>query len=73
MGDPFGFAPPGRGKTRTMPTHTRARTRGSSQAGRVIAVLADVMAFVIALWILLYLLDANQGNALVDFIHDAAS
>lgn len=35
--------------------------------------MADVLAFVIALWILLYFLDANQGNALVDLIHDVAS
>ncbi|MET9856480.1 hypothetical protein ABZY57_26500 [Streptomyces sp. NPDC006450] len=56
-----------------MPTHTRVHTRGSSQAGRGVAIVADVMAFVIGLWILLYLLDANQGNALVDFIHDAAT
>ncbi|MFD6887952.1 hypothetical protein [Streptomyces sp. NPDC059957] len=56
-----------------MPTHTRVHTRGSSQAGRAVAVVADVMAFIIGLWILLYLLDANQGNGLVDFIHGAAS
>ncbi|MFD9359996.1 hypothetical protein [Streptomyces sp. NPDC060031] len=56
-----------------MPTHTRVRTRGSSQAGRAVALVADALAFVIVLWILLYLLDANQGNGLVDFIHDAAA
>ncbi|MBP2036298.1 hypothetical protein [Streptomyces avidinii] len=56
-----------------MSTHTRARTRGSSQAGRAVALVADVLAFVIALWVLLYFLDANQGNALVDLIHDVAS
>ncbi|MFB7181976.1 hypothetical protein ACFCYI_30230 [Streptomyces sp. NPDC056257] len=56
-----------------MSTHTRARTRGSSQAGRAVALVADVLAFVIALWILLYFLDANQGNSLVDLIHDVAS
>uniref|UniRef100_A0AAU2JNW0 Uncharacterized protein n=1 Tax=Streptomyces sp. NBC_00049 TaxID=2903617 RepID=A0AAU2JNW0_9ACTN len=55
-----------------MPTHTRVRTRGSSQAGRAVALVADLAAFVIALWILLYLLDANQGNELVDFVHDLA-
>ncbi|WP_449481903.1 hypothetical protein [Streptomyces avidinii] len=56
-----------------MRTHTREHARGSTQAGRAVALLADAMAFVIALWILLYLLDANQGNGLVDFIHDAAT
>ncbi|MFF3625486.1 hypothetical protein [Streptomyces sp. NPDC002467] len=56
-----------------MPTHTRARVRGSSQAGRAVALAADLLAFVIALWILLYLLDANRGNELVEFVHDTAS
>ncbi|MFG2231102.1 hypothetical protein ACGFNX_13980 [Streptomyces sp. NPDC048723] len=56
-----------------MSTHTRVRTRGSSQAGRAVALVADVLAFVIGLWILLYLLEANQGNALVDLVHDVAS
>ncbi|MET9698730.1 hypothetical protein ABZY31_17630 [Streptomyces sp. NPDC006529] len=51
----------------------RARTRGSSSVGRAVAIVADVMAFVIIAWILLYLLDANRGNALVDFVHDAAT
>ncbi|MER5733655.1 hypothetical protein ABT084_35875 [Streptomyces sp. NPDC002138] len=51
----------------------RARTRGSSSAGRAVAIVADVLAFVIIAWILLYLLDANRGNGLVDFVHDAAT
>lgn len=49
------------------------RTRsGSSSAARVIAVVADVLAFVIILWILMYLLDANRGNDFVQWVHDAA-
>ncbi|MFE5720299.1 hypothetical protein [Streptomyces erythrochromogenes] len=56
-----------------MTSHTRVRTRGSSQAGRAVALVADVLAFVIVLWILLWFLDANQGNELVNFIHDTAS
>ncbi|MFD7028834.1 hypothetical protein ACIQWR_07215 [Streptomyces sp. NPDC098789] len=51
----------------------RARTRGSSSAGRIVAIVADVLAFVIVAWILLYLLDANQNNSLVDLVHDAAT
>lgn len=39
---------------------------------RVIALVADVAAFLIVLWILLWLLDANQGNSLVAFVHDCA-
>ena len=45
---------------------------GTNQAGRVIAVVADVMAFILGLWILMYLLDANRGNYLVEFVHDTA-
>lgn len=56
-----------------MPTHTRVQARSSTQAGRAVALVADVLAFVIALWILLYLLEANQGNELVGFVHDVAS
>ncbi|MFJ7627134.1 hypothetical protein ACIQZN_11640 [Streptomyces sp. NPDC097595] len=41
-------------------------------AARVIALVADVMAFIIGLWILMYLLDANRGNELVEFVRDAA-
>ncbi|MFH9293513.1 hypothetical protein [Streptomyces sp. NPDC017520] len=49
------------------------RTRsGSSSAARVIAVVADILAFVIILWILMYLLDANRGNDFVQWVHDAA-
>ncbi|WP_179763971.1 hypothetical protein [Streptomyces fulvorobeus] len=45
---------------------------GSSTAARVIAVVADIMAFIIGLWILMYLLDANQANGLVEFVRDSA-
>ncbi|MFD3656928.1 hypothetical protein ACTU45_21285 [Streptomyces sp. 24-1644] len=45
---------------------------GSSTAARVIAVVADLMAFIIGLWILMYLLDANPANDLVEFVRDAA-
>ncbi|NGO11253.1 hypothetical protein G5C60_27525 [Streptomyces sp. HC44] len=45
---------------------------GTNQAGRVIAVVADVMAFILGLWILMYLLDANRANDFVQFIQDAA-
>ncbi|WP_455356101.1 hypothetical protein [Streptomyces sp. SYSU K217416] len=48
-------------------THT-----GSNQAGRIVAIIADVLAFIIGLWILMYLLDANRANDLVAFVQDAA-
>ncbi|MGV9427456.1 hypothetical protein ACWDO7_24615 [Streptomyces sp. NPDC003656] len=47
--------------------------RGGNEAGTVIAVIADVMAGIIGLWILMYLLDANRTNDLVEFVHDAAA
>ncbi|MEU6577371.1 hypothetical protein [Streptomyces sp. NPDC046805] len=46
---------------------------GTNQAGRVIAVVADVMAVILGLWILMYLLDANRANDFVQFIHNAAA
>ncbi|BDH04040.1 MULTISPECIES: hypothetical protein [Streptomyces] len=46
---------------------------GTNQAGRVIALVADVMAVILGLWILMYLLDANRGNSLVEFVHDTAA
>jgi hypothetical protein len=50
-----------------------SRTRsGSGSAATIIIVIADIMAFILGLWILMYLLDANRANDLVDFIHDAA-
>ncbi|MFD5798385.1 hypothetical protein ACFWIO_33615 [Streptomyces diastatochromogenes] len=50
----------------------RYRT-GANPAGRVVAMIADVMALILCLWILLYLLDANRANRLVQFVHDAAT
>lgn len=35
-------------------------------------VIADVMALILGLWILMYLLDANRANEFVQFIHDVA-
>ncbi|MFF8590312.1 hypothetical protein ACF061_02520 [Streptomyces sp. NPDC015220] len=49
----------------------RYRT-GPNSAGTVIAVVADVMAAILGLWILMYLLDANRANDLVRWVHDAA-
>ncbi|MFI8963053.1 hypothetical protein ACIGO8_13120 [Streptomyces sp. NPDC053493] len=44
----------------------------TTQAARVIVVLADVMAAIIGLWILMYLLGANRGNELVEFVQSVA-
>ncbi|AVZ72721.1 hypothetical protein SLUN_11495 [Streptomyces lunaelactis] len=50
------------------PTHRN----GTNQAAAVIMIVADVMAVILGLWILMYLLDANRANDLVGFIQDAA-
>ncbi|MFE9094216.1 hypothetical protein [Streptomyces sp. NPDC007264] len=46
---------------------------GTDQAGTVIAVVADVMAVILGLWILMYLLQANRANDLVRVVHGAAA
>ncbi|MDQ0994049.1 hypothetical protein QFZ74_005277 [Streptomyces sp. V3I7] len=38
----------------------------------VISTIADIAAGFLVLWILLFLLDANQGNVFVGFVHGAA-
>ncbi|PJE94445.1 hypothetical protein CUT44_29920 [Streptomyces carminius] len=51
---------------------TTVRRSGGSTAALVIRIVADIMAAIIGLWILLYVLDANRGNDLVVFVQDAA-
>ncbi|MFF4694439.1 hypothetical protein [Streptomyces chattanoogensis] len=51
------------------------RGRGGTAAQRtalIVHTVADIAAAFLALWILLYLLGANQGNAFVQFIEGAA-
>ncbi|WP_447037128.1 hypothetical protein [Streptomyces sp. DSM 118878] len=48
------------------------RRSNGSTAANIIMVIADVMALILGLWILMYLLDANRANELVQFIHDVA-
>jgi hypothetical protein len=48
------------------------RASSTTTAARIIAVVADVIAFVIGLWILMYLLDANRANDLVEFVRATA-
>jgi hypothetical protein len=47
--------------------------RGSNPAGNIIVVVADIMALILGLWIVMYLLDANRGNDLVQWVHNAAA
>ncbi|MEU9865546.1 hypothetical protein AB0D99_32220 [Streptomyces sp. NPDC047971] len=48
------------------------RYRGN-HAATAIQLTADVCAAILALWILMYLLDANRANELVSFVEDAAN
>ncbi|KAF4406698.1 MULTISPECIES: hypothetical protein [Streptomyces] len=49
-----------------------SRRSGSNAAATAIALVADVAAAILALWILMYWLDANRANDLVSFVQDAA-
>ncbi|WP_424213974.1 hypothetical protein ACN20G_18915 [Streptomyces sp. BI20] len=56
-----------------MPTHSALRARTSGTAGRLIALVTDAVVLIIVLWIVMWMLDANTGNAVVAFFHDAAT
>ncbi|WP_241779524.1 hypothetical protein [Streptomyces natalensis] len=45
---------------------------GTYRLALIIHSLADVAAVILGLWILLYLLDANQANAFVGFVRGVA-
>ncbi|MGW3623679.1 hypothetical protein [Streptomyces sp. NPDC000880] len=59
---------------RNRDTHTRRSPDGdgANRAALVIHTIADIAAGFLGLWILLYLLDANQGNVFVGFVHGMA-
>jgi hypothetical protein len=42
------------------------------RAALAICTIADVAAGLLGLWIVLYLLEANQGNAFVEFVRGSA-
>lgn len=65
---PTTFHSADRGKTAGM----SRRYRGNL-AATIIMVAADVAAFILILWIVLWMLDANRANDLVEWIHDVAS
>ncbi|MEV6108317.1 hypothetical protein AB0M28_26935 [Streptomyces sp. NPDC051940] len=46
---------------------------GGNPASTAIAVIADIAALIIGLWIMMYVLDANRANDFVDFVRDAAN
>lgn len=47
--------------------------RGADRTALIIHSLADIAAVLLGLWLLLYLLDANQANVFVDFVHGVAN
>lgn len=49
-----------------------AHRNGTRRASTAVAVIADVLAAVLGLWILMYLLDANPANDLVQLVRDVA-
>ncbi|MFE6173173.1 hypothetical protein [Streptomyces sp. NPDC056464] len=50
-----------------------ARNQATARrAALTICTIADVAAGLLGLWIVLYLLEANQGNAFVEFVHGSA-
>ncbi len=53
------------------------RPRRNQDAGRraalTICTIADISAGLLGLWIVLYLLDANQANVFVEFVRGAAN
>jgi hypothetical protein len=51
---------------------TATRRSGASTAGVALQILADILAGIIGLWIVLYLLEANPSNDLVATLHDTA-
>ena len=56
-------------------TERRERNRDGAGADRTalaIHTIADIAAAFLGLWILLYLLEANQANVFVEFVHGMA-
>ncbi|MDI3419931.1 hypothetical protein [Streptomyces luteolus] len=45
---------------------------GTGKASTAVAVVADVLAAILALWILMYLLSANPDNDLVQVVRESA-
>lgn len=57
------------------PAPRRERYRdgtGSRRTALIVHTVADIAAGILALWIVLYALDANQANPFVEFVHSLA-
>ncbi len=54
------------------PDHTARNQAVARRTALTISTIGDIAAGLLGLWILLYLLDANQGNAFVEFVRGSA-
>ncbi|MCF1644180.1 hypothetical protein [Streptomyces indiaensis] len=52
--------------------HSGGGQAAARRTALIICTIADIAAALLGLWIVLYLLDANQANAFVGFVHGAA-
>ncbi|WP_314171812.1 hypothetical protein [Streptomyces winkii] len=58
--------------TRHSPTDSRGEP-ASQRTALIIHTIADIAAAILGLWIVLYLLKANQANIFVQFVQDMAN
>ncbi|BCL23849.1 hypothetical protein GCM10017668_56920 [Streptomyces tuirus] len=54
------------------PDRTARNQATARRTALTICTVADIAAGLLGLWIVLYLLDANQGNPFVEFVHGMA-
>lgn len=54
------------------PRQSESHEPASQRTALVIHTIADIAAGLLVLWIVLFLLDANQGNVFVQFVRDMA-
>ncbi|WSQ06847.1 hypothetical protein OG604_03335 [Streptomyces sp. NBC_01231] len=55
------------------PDRSARNQAATRRAALVICTIADMAAALLGLWIVLYLLDANQANAFVEFVRGTAN
>ncbi|MEW2423908.1 hypothetical protein AB0911_25515 [Streptomyces nigra] len=54
------------------PDHSARNQNTARRTALTICTIADIAAGLLGLWIVLYLLDANQASPFVEFVHGAA-
>ncbi|MFE3032412.1 hypothetical protein ACFXKY_12245 [Streptomyces canus] len=54
------------------PDHSARNQTAARRTALTICTIVDIAAGLLGLWIVLYLLDANQANPFVEFVHGAA-